>query len=289
MRCPLSTSNIDTGTPQATRLGFLPLLEFKNQHYSIAPVYYHLNLVAFSQLPSTPAPEPLLPRSKGRPPRHPAVSSSVHFSPSLHAAVLGALTISAGAAYAPKAVPRSSRRYQAASESRIKQRAQSQEHSSLSIITTHLNYVNPLNLAKICKPSQAFNFLASDISTRCTFPCTTPQVPSWITRKDPAPAHTCPSPSEQVPCSRTLSGTRGLGRHWVHDTILDQTDASSTTGQHRGSRDAQRGRSVGAHDPQARGSSGFPPLSRTPCLRVRGAFHLALASSTAPARFAQRK
>ncbi|KAJ7891585.1 hypothetical protein B0H14DRAFT_2560644 [Mycena olivaceomarginata] len=116
----------------------------------------------------------------------------------------------------------------------------------------------PLNPAKICKPSQALNFLASDICTRSTqtprcFPCiafvftctvnsaypfqctflrATPQVPSWITRKDPA----------------------------------IETDASSTTGQRRGSR---------ALSSKERGDpSGFPPLSRTPCPRTRGAFHL---------------
>ncbi|KAJ6534370.1 hypothetical protein B0H19DRAFT_1383521 [Mycena capillaripes] len=67
-------------------------------------------------------------------------------------------------------------------------------------------------------------FLLCSESLPCTFPRATSQVPSWITRKDPAPAHTCPSLSEQTLSSRYYPGP-----------AMD-TDASSTTGQCRGSR-----------------------------------------------------
>ncbi|KAJ7811459.1 hypothetical protein B0H13DRAFT_2383895 [Mycena leptocephala] len=58
------------------------------------------------QLTHTDTPEQLQFRSKGRPPNHPAASSSLRFSPSLNAAVLGALTIPAGSTYAPQAETR---------------------------------------------------------------------------------------------------------------------------------------------------------------------------------------
>ncbi|KAJ7905934.1 hypothetical protein B0H13DRAFT_1881102 [Mycena leptocephala] len=79
------------------------------------------------------------------------------------------------------------------------------------------------------------------------------KVPSWITRKDPRQMH-----------PRRQGNVVGAEPLYTFLSILTVLLAS---------------------DPSV-----FPPLSRTPCLRVRGAFHLclALASSTAPARSAQR-